>query len=60
MRHLIGLLPVDGIFYGLRSNNTMFAILNFGFAFRETKMICLKEKIPPKKGNHKTIISIAP
>ena len=50
MRHLIGLLSVDGqLLYGLHSLDTMFAILNYGFAFKGSPMMNLKEKIPPKK-----------
>jgi len=31
----------------------MFAILNLGFTFKKAKIGFIKEKIPPKKGNHK-------
>ena len=50
MRHLIGLLSVDGqLLYGIHSFDTMFAILNYGFAFKRSPMIDLKEKIPLRK-----------
>ena len=57
MRHLIGLLSVDLILYGIRYCSSMLAISNFGIAFKKAQIGYLKEKDP--KWDPKTIISIA-
>ena len=48
MRHLIGLLSVDLLLYGIRYRNSMPVISDFGFTFAKAQMSSQKRKAPTK------------
>ena len=56
MRHLIGLLSVDPLLYGIRYRNSMPVISNFGFTFAKAQVGSPKGKVPQKGTYQKPLL----